>query len=173
MRPATLHALAIRIREDGEWDHHSREFLDAFYALDGEIERQAAMIAGDPGLVGDRRADAYLGAIAEHLARRWALPIPGWVRDDARYLTTAWFLPDEPNLRDYLLCASPVAFRVRLIFTGPDPLQRARFPYRRGVRSLPLDYPPPDLTPSRRCEAAPARESPPGSSPASRGGSAR
>ena len=33
----------------------------------------------------------------------------------------------------YLLAASPVAFRTRLIFTGPDPLQRARFPYHRGV----------------------------------------
>lgn len=173
MRPATLHELAVRIREDGERDYHSREFLDAFYARDGEIERQAAMIVSDPGLVGDSRSDAYLGAMAEHLARRWGLPIPGWVRHDARYLTTAWFLPDEANLRGYLLCASPVAFRVRLIFTGPDPLQRARFPYRRGVRSLPLDYPPPDLTPSRRSEAAPAGESPPDSSRGSRDGSAR
>ncbi|WP_246688261.1 hypothetical protein [Methylobacterium sp. WL120] len=173
MRPATLHEVAVRIREDGDWDHHSREFLDAFYALDGRIERQTAMIADDPGLVGVLRADAYLGAMGEHLARRWGLPIPAWVRDDARYLTTAWFLPDEPNLRDYLLCASPVAFRVRLIFTGPDPLQRARFPYHRGVRTLPFDYPPPDLTPSRRCAAAPAHGSPPGSSPGSRGGNAR
>ena len=173
MRPATLRDVTVRIREDGEWDHHSCEFLDAFYALDGEVERQTAMIADDPGLVGDPRLDAYLGAMGEHLARRWELPIPAWVRNDARYLTTAWFLPDEANLRDYLLCASPVAFRVRLIFTGPDPLQRARFPYHRGVRSLPLDYPPPDLTPNRRSGAVPAHGSLPGSSPASRGGSAR
>lgn len=173
MRPATLHEVAARIREDGDWDHHTCEFLDGFYMACGEIGRQAGMIAEDPGLVGSARPDAYLGGVGEHLARRWGLPIPGWVRDDARYLTTAWFLPDEAPLRGYLLCASPVAFRVRLIFTGPDPLQRARFPYHRGVRTLPLDYPPPHLTPSPPCAAARAGGSRPGSSPGSRGGSAR
>ena len=48
------------------------------------------------------------------------------------------FVPDEKPMRRYLFVASPVAFRSRLIFTGPDPLQRARFPYRQGLNALPV-----------------------------------
>lgn len=70
MTPAALHDVAVRIREDGDWDHHVCEFLDRFDLSDGDIERQAAMIAEDPGLVGSARLDAYLGGVGEHLARR-------------------------------------------------------------------------------------------------------
>ena len=143
MRPASLREVVERAREDGDWDHHLQNFLDAFYARDGDLTAQAAMIAEEPGFLGQARPDAFLGGVGEHLARRWRLPsIPSWVRHEARYLTTAMFVPDERNLRQYLLCVSPVAFRPRLIFTGPDPLQRARFPYHRGVIRMPLTFPP-------------------------------
>lgn len=142
MRPDTLSALVNRARDDADWEHHLREFLDAFYAADGETGRQAAAIAEEPDLLDRPEADAFLGGVGEHLARRWDLPIPAWVRDRRRYLDTALFVPDDKALRHYLLCVSPVAFRTRLIFTGPDPLQRARFPYRRGVITMPPEYPP-------------------------------
>ncbi len=141
MRPRCLEAVAARTAADGDWSHHLNEFLDDFYAADLDVERQAAMIAGAPALLGDARADAVLGGAGEHLARRWGLPIPRWVRDDARYLDHVMYWPDAPGLRGYLLAVSPVSFRTRLIFTGPEPLQRARFPYARGTRDLPLDYP--------------------------------
>ena len=95
------------------------------------------MIAAHPG-IGAERPDAFIGGVGEHLARRWQLPIPAWVRDEARYLERPMFVPDEAPLRAYLLAASPVAFRTRLIFTGPDPLQRARFPYHRGIIAVPV-----------------------------------
>ena len=142
MRPDTLTEVTGRAAADGDWDHHLREFLDAFYARDGREDLQAGMIAADPGLLADARADAFLGGVGEHLARRWRLPLPRWVRSDARYLTEAWFVPDRPGMRAYLVAASPVAFRTRLIFTGPDPLQRARFPYGRGTVTFPAAYPP-------------------------------
>ena len=50
-------------------------------------------------------------------------------------------MPPDRALRGYLICVSPVAFRARLIFTGPDPLQRARFPYHRGVITMPAVHP--------------------------------
>ena len=143
MRPASLREVVERAREDGDWDHHLQNFLDAFYARDGDLTAQAAMIAEEPGFLGQAQPDAFLGGVGEHLARRWRLPfIPSWVRHEARYLMTAMFVPDERNLRQYLLCVSPVSFRPRLIFTGPDPLQRARFPYHRGVIRMPLTFPP-------------------------------
>lgn len=142
MRPASLREVVERAREDGDWDHHLQNFLDAFYARDGETAAQAAMIAEDPGFLGQARPDAFLGGVGEHLARRWRLPfIPAWVRHEARYLDMAMFVPGERNLRSYLVCVSPVSFRPRLIFTGPEPLQRARFPYHRGVVRMPLTFP--------------------------------
>ncbi len=142
MGPRSLSAVVARARQDGDWEHHLRDFLDAFYAADGDAAGQAAFIAEEPGLLGLPEADAFLGGVGEHLTRRWGLPIPAWVRAGSRYLTRALFVPDETALRGYLLCVSPVAFRTRLIFTGPDPLQRARFPYRRGVITMPPEHPP-------------------------------
>ena len=139
MRPSTLAEVAVRSSTDPGWQHHLDEFLDAFYGVDRDRSRQAAMIAEAPRLLGVARADAFLGGVGEHLARRWNLPIPRWVRSDERYLEEAFFVPDRRAFRGYLLAVSPVAFRTRLIFTGPDPLQRARFPYRRGVVSMPFD----------------------------------
>lgn len=135
--------MARRAASDPDWEHHLRDFLDAFYAWDGDRGRQAAMVADEPALLGDARADSFLGGAGEHLARRWGLPVPAWVRADARHLAEAWFVPDRPGLRGFLVAASPVAFRNRLIFTGPDPLQRARFPYRRGLSVFPDAHAPP------------------------------
>ena len=137
MRPDSLAEVARRAASDGDWEHHLREFLDAFYARDGDRAGQGAMTADTPALLGTARIDAFLGGAGEHLARRWGLPLPGWVRAGARYLTEAWFVPDRPGLRGFLLAASPVAFRTRLIFTGPDPLQRARFPSGGGTVEFP------------------------------------
>ncbi len=141
MRPATLAEVADRSVADPEWQLHLDEFLDTFYEADGDLARQTAMIAEPPKLIGQSQADAFLGGVGEHVARRWGLPIPTWVRADERYLDTAMFVPDRKHIRGYLLVVSPVSFRTRLIFTGPDPLQRARFPYHRGVIRVPLDYP--------------------------------
>jgi len=143
VRPRSLREAAARICADPkrDWDHHLREFLDAFYGADGEPSRQAAMIADEPGLIGDAQADAFLGGAAEHLGRRWGLPIPAWVRHEARYLTRALFVPGDAALRGYLICVSPVSFRTRLIFTGPDPLQRARFPRHRPRIAMPAEHP--------------------------------
>ena len=138
MRPTSLREVAARTRIDGDWDHHLRNFLDHVYLADGDTAQQETSIAASPDLLGEPEVDAVLGGAGEHLARRWGLAIPGWVRDDARYLRRAMFYPDEPALRGYLMGASPVAFRVRLIFTGPEPLQRARFPYHRGLSCIPV-----------------------------------
>ncbi|MEN3792623.1 hypothetical protein [Fulvimarina sp. MAC3] len=139
MRPQSLREVAERTRGDPDWDHHLREFLDQFYGADGEIKRQYEMIAEDPGFVENTRCDAFLGGVGEHLARRWRLPgIPRWVRHERRYLDIPMFYPDDPTVRRFLIAVAPAAFRVRLIFTGPDPLQRARFPYHRGVIEFPV-----------------------------------
>jgi hypothetical protein len=72
--------------------------------------------------------DAYLGAMAEHLARRWGLAVPGWVDEPRRFLDRPYFVDNLQLMKPVLLRDSPIAFRRRLIFTEAEPLRRARFP---------------------------------------------
>ena len=99
MRPRSLSDVVARARLDGDWEHHLRDFLDAFYAADGDTARQATFVAQDPDRLGVPEADAFLGGVGEHLARRWGLPIPAWVRAGDRYLTKALFATGLPDLR--------------------------------------------------------------------------
>ena len=104
------------------------EFLDVFYSENDAGNRQA-MIDEEPPLLGVARDDAYVGAVGEHLARRWGLRIPAWAASDDRDVAEPWFLGRMGNgLAGLLLVESPIAFRRRRIFTEAEPLRRARMP---------------------------------------------
>ncbi len=75
------------------------EFLDEFYPS-GPSERQG-MIGEQPALTGVAFQDAYVGAVGEHLARRWGLDIPAWADDPRRFL-------ERPHFPDYMELAKPV-----------------------------------------------------------------
>jgi hypothetical protein len=129
MRPRSLAEVSDRHRAGQDFSVALREFLDEFY-LANRDERQT-MLEVEPAVIGDARKDAYLGAVAEHLAQRWNLDrIPKWTLGAVRFLDWPWF--DEPfnspKLRMILLMESPVAFRRRQIFTEAEPLRRARMP---------------------------------------------
>ena len=102
-------------------------FLDEFYR-DGDGVRQRERVEEEPQRTGDTKLDAYLGAIAEHLCRRWILgEPPRWVERRWRFLQTPWFMDGE-RMKPILLKESPGAFRRRLIFTEAEPLRRASMP---------------------------------------------
>jgi len=104
------------------------EFLDAFYGERDPVRRQA-MLEAEPPRRGDQRDDAYVGAVAEHLARRWSLRIPDWAKTDDRDVAEPWFVGAMgKGLSGLLLVESPIAFRRRRIFTEAEPLRRARMP---------------------------------------------
>ena len=126
MRPTSLKETVDRIVAGLNWVDAVSEFLDEFY-VSGPKERQR-MIEQEPQRTGEAFQDAYIGAVGEHLARRWGLEIPAWTNDPHRFLT-------EPSFPEYMELAKPVflrdsptAFRRRLIFTEAEPLRRARFP---------------------------------------------
>jgi len=100
------------------------EFLDEFYT---DPARRQVMIADEPPTVG-KFEDAYLAAVAEHLARRWNLEIPSWVDQPHRFLDRAYFAGGLESLKAILLAESPLAFRKRQIFVEAEPLRRARMP---------------------------------------------
>lgn len=104
------------------------EFLDAFYTTPDPGAR-AAMLAEEPPRTGDEREDAFVGAVGEHLARRWGLDIPDWAAGDDRDVKTPWFVGRMgKGLSELFLVESPIAFRRRRIFTEAEPLRRARMP---------------------------------------------
>jgi hypothetical protein len=105
------------------------EFLDTFYLDHPDKLRQQRRIDEAPAIVGDAFVDSWIGAVGEHLARRWDLSVPAWTRRPAHCtLSVPRFVPDSKALRRTLLLESPPAFRSRLLFTFVEPLQRARFP---------------------------------------------
>ena len=113
------------------------EFLDTFYLDHPDKLRQQRRIDDPPAIVGDAFVDSWIGAVGEHLARRWGLSVPAWTRRPAHYaLSLPRFVPDSVALRRTLIVESPPAFRSRLLFTFVEPLQRARFP--RDVRRIEL-----------------------------------
>lgn len=107
------------------FDMALRELLDEFYL---HPERRDAMLAEPPPTLADRRDHAFLGAVAEHLARRWGRPIPPWSDAPDRFLRRPWFPTPLEELKAMLLVQSPLAFRRRMIFVEAEPLRRARMP---------------------------------------------
>lgn len=124
-RPRSLKEVALWGAEHGDTDSFLREFLDEFYVA-GEPKSQAGMLCPEPPLVADAKVNAYLGAVAEHLALRNKLPIPVWTAGAARFLRRPYFPGGLESLKATMLKESPTAFRRRMIFVGADPLYRPR-----------------------------------------------
>jgi hypothetical protein len=125
-RPLTLADLSTRLT--GAVDEPTRqlwlqEFLEE-YRWEAH-ESKAALISERPGPCGDRRYDAFLGALAEHLAYHDKLPMPRWAQEPDRFLESWWFPVTLPSVRADAIVHSPAAFRRRGIFIGHGALGRA------------------------------------------------
>lgn len=123
----TLAEVAERRKSGGDFSALLSDFLDTFYGALSKSRAQE-LISEEPQALDDATEHAALGAIAEHLARRWKLSIPAWTNDSSRFLRQPYFTTPLEGLNALLLVASPLAFRRRLIFTEAEPLRRARRP---------------------------------------------
>ena len=128
MRPQSLKEAVERILAGEQERIAIAEFLDEFYLHYGHTSELQAMINSPSTVTGRQPLDAYIGAIAEHLARRWGLTAPSWAEEECRFLDTPFFPDDLQLMKPILLRDSPIAFRRRLIFTEAEPLRRGRFP---------------------------------------------
>lgn len=91
-----------------------REFVVEFIHEDPPT--QAALLRDTPESTGSERWDAFVAALAEHLAFHHRLPCPRWTQDPQRSLTSAWFLSRLPAARAAAMETSPASFRRRVIF---------------------------------------------------------
>jgi hypothetical protein len=144
-RPQTLAEVARIVRTNPpDYAMPLDEFCDEFYLDHPDKAAQQRRLDPVPEPVGDALADAWIGAIGEHLALRWGLQVPAWTHRAAHFgLEDPHFAPAAKAMRGIVIVESPPAFRSRLIFTRAEPLARARFPA--GVpRAAALQWPPPE-----------------------------
>ncbi len=119
----TLAGISVRVRGGEEFSHAVREFLDEF-SLRGDDDSRAEAIADRPEATGDARYDAYLGALAEHLAAAHGLERPGWSTEPVRFLDRFWFVSEVPGFRAVSIAQAPAAFRRRGVFVPERSLHR-------------------------------------------------
>ncbi|HEV7400964.1 MAG TPA: hypothetical protein VGN84_11960 [Solirubrobacterales bacterium] len=100
-----------------------REFLDEF-ALRGDERSRFAAIAERPAMTGEPHYDAYLGALAEHLATAHGLQRPAWSLEPDRFLSRFWFVSEVPGFRAVAIAQAPAAFRRRGVFVPERSLHR-------------------------------------------------
>jgi hypothetical protein len=118
----TIATVAERVRGGEDLRFAVRELLDEF-ALRGRDELRMQALAEEPTSVGPQ-VDAYLGALAEHLARIHGLPTPRWALSERRTLDHMWFPGVARGFRATALRESPAAFRRRGIFIARGALMR-------------------------------------------------
>jgi len=92
-RPDTLAEVARRVSAGAPFGATLSEFLDEFY---GHQDQRQAMIADEPAALPDLREHAVLGAVGEHLARRWGLAVPRWTNEATRFLHEPYFKTSRP-----------------------------------------------------------------------------
>ena len=127
IRPGTLVQVLQLVRSGEKLRFCLAGFLDDFYG-DAERDSRLRRIADDPGLTDDVRMNALMGAIGEHLSRRWNIGAPpAWTSQPERFLDRPWFMGHE-RMKGFYLAESPLAFRRRFIFTEAEPLRRISMP---------------------------------------------
>lgn len=119
----SLAGVARRALAGESFDIAVRELLDELALLQNDRQRARA-VAEEPPLTGDRRHDAYLAALGEHVALHAGIERPSWVTGPERFLDRFWFRSDVPGFRAIAIAQSPAAFRRRGIFIAHGALER-------------------------------------------------
>jgi hypothetical protein len=120
----SLREIADRSMNPEDFWLNFRDFLDGFYRSPGESAISEEPVSLHGRMEGDH-FDAYLAATGEHLAAKYRLAVPAWVRSPARILRSPYFAFGTHEGRMFLLVESPTAFRARNIFISADALNRA------------------------------------------------
>jgi hypothetical protein len=123
-RPRTLREVAERVQQgEQRFDPALREFLDHFH---GDPECRGHAIAEPPPSLDNDVRDAYLAAVAEHLARCYEIDVPAWSETSGPALQRPFFAGGLESLKAVLTVESPTAFRRRMLFISKDALSRPR-----------------------------------------------
>ena len=98
------------------------DFIDGCAALDSAARSE--LIVDEPARF-DPRWDAFLAALADHVAYENHLRQPGWAEQPERFLEAFWFPVDLPSVRPEALATAPATFMRHGILITPDLFDRA------------------------------------------------
>ncbi|MGH8881531.1 MAG: hypothetical protein ACRD0P_29965 [Stackebrandtia sp.] len=119
--PMTLARTADRIAAGTAFREAVADFVDdlRWARDDDDVARRITERPPDV----DLRTDAYLAALAEHVAAAHEAPTPRWAGEPGRFLSHIWW-PRYPGLWARAIVESPAAFRRRGIMLGAGMLNR-------------------------------------------------
>lgn len=126
-RPMTMADLGYHIAASLSDEPKVRRLVLEFlteYEDAGLISHQG-LLDPEPAPTGDRRWDAFLAALAEHLAFHDGLSCPAWVGAPERFLDRWWFLSNTPSARAEAMVTAPASFLRRGVFIERRDLDRA------------------------------------------------
>ena len=98
------------------------EFVDRWNETADDC--RTALVHDDPGQCGDRRWDALVGGLVEHLAWHSGLRAPGWVGDASRFLETRWWPVDLPIVRIWAMSSASASLARRGVMLSREDLER-------------------------------------------------
>lgn len=123
-RPATVRDVALQAETLRDFGHLCQDWLHTLRKISSR-NAAAAAIHDEPPLLRGRFhqgevADAWLAAMAELIARRCGLEVPGWARSPRRILRDPWFAEENsgPEARIIALRDSPSAFKKRNLYAA-------------------------------------------------------
>ncbi|MDQ6744748.1 MAG: hypothetical protein M3Z27_01815 [Actinomycetota bacterium] len=119
----SLAGVARRICQGDDFWISVRELQDELALTQTDAQRARAIAEGPP-LTGEPRFDAYLAALAEHVAVHHQLSCPPWACEPDRFLDRFWFVSEVKSFRAQALAQAPAAFRRRGIFVPARSLHR-------------------------------------------------
>jgi hypothetical protein len=105
----TLARVAERTCSGEDFRLAVRDFLGEF-PLRADDEARLEAISERPEPTGERRHDAYLGALAEHISALYQLERPAWSNEPERFLETWWFVSEVPGFRAISIAQAPASF---------------------------------------------------------------
>jgi transcriptional regulator with XRE-family HTH domain len=85
----------------------------------------ALLVAVEPEPVGDKRFDALLAALAEHLCVHANIDPPAWVYESTRFLDQAWWVSGLASARAAALVHTPASLRRRGVMIDRRDLESA------------------------------------------------
>jgi len=121
-RAKSIAEVAERILHGAEAGYEVKDLLHEF-----QISGSQQMMLVAPVKLGTRvgdgeRYDAFLQALAVHLACKLNSEPPSWTQP-AIQLPQPWFASPGAAIRNYLLLSSPAPFRARNLFIDADSLE--------------------------------------------------
>lgn len=122
-RPPTLADIADEAASGDDFLFRIMQFLDDFRRPQSD-ESRSELIRREPPRSRDARWDAFLGALAEHLAAVHGLSRPRWSTQPWRFLDVWWFVAGEEAFVPLAIVESPAAFRRRGVFIAESLLFR-------------------------------------------------